>query len=96
MFNPLDLLSNILFVPIAIAVLILKGIALWKAAKQEQKGWFIALMIFQTLGILELVYLFIYQKDLTPQYRSWFKPKTGTSKDQMIKDIEPEKIDHSK
>lgn len=93
MFNPLDLLSNILFVPITLAVLILKGIALWKAAKQDQKGWFIALMVFQTLGILELVYLFIYQKDVTPTYRNWFKPKARINKDQVVKDIEPEKID---
>jgi len=34
-----------------------KGIALWRAGRNNQLGWFIALMILNTLGILEIVYL---------------------------------------
>lgn len=40
----------------AIAIL-LKGYALWHAAKRNDKWWFIALLIINTLGILELVYI---------------------------------------
>jgi hypothetical protein len=40
-----------------------KGVALWKAARNSQKGWYIALLILQTLGILEILYIFKFQKD---------------------------------
>ncbi len=39
-----------------------KGWALWKAAKNTQKKWFVALLIFNTLAILEILYIFIFSK----------------------------------
>ena len=36
-----------------------KGIALWKAARLSQKYWFIALLIINTLAILEIIYIFV-------------------------------------
>jgi len=41
-----------------ISIFILKGLALWKSAEREQKAWFIVLLVINTFGILELVYLF--------------------------------------
>jgi hypothetical protein len=35
-----------------------KGYALWLAAKRSQKGWFIVLLILNTVGILEIFYIF--------------------------------------
>ena len=35
-----------------------KGYAMWTAAKNNDKGWFVALLIVNTLGILEIVYIF--------------------------------------
>lgn len=35
-----------------------KGVALWKAARLYHKKWFIALLILNTLAILEIVYIF--------------------------------------
>ena len=35
-----------------------KSYALWHAARRDDKGWFIALLIVNTLGILELIYLY--------------------------------------
>jgi hypothetical protein len=35
-----------------------KGIALWKAARLSQKIWFIALLVVNTIGILEIIYIF--------------------------------------
>lgn len=55
-------LSQIAFFLIFLWSLIWKGIALWKAAKSNQKNWFISLLVLNTLGILELVYLFYYAK----------------------------------
>lgn len=39
-----------------------KGIALWKAAQDNQKIWFIAILIINTLAILEIIYIFIFSK----------------------------------
>jgi methionyl-tRNA synthetase len=39
-----------------------KGIALWKASKNNQLGWFICLLVINTVGILEITYLFFFQK----------------------------------
>ena len=39
-----------------------KGKALWRAAHLEQKRWFVALLILNTFGILEILYLFIFSK----------------------------------
>ncbi|MBX4200129.1 DUF5652 family protein [Candidatus Parcubacteria bacterium] len=36
-----------------------KGVALWKAAGLRQKYWFMALLIVNTLGILEIFYIFV-------------------------------------
>jgi len=43
---------------LAIASLVLKGYALWESAGRKEKGWFIALLLLNTMGILELYYLY--------------------------------------
>jgi len=35
-----------------------KGVALWKSAQAKQVGWFIALLVINTLGLLEIIYIF--------------------------------------
>ena len=42
--------------------LIWKGFALWQAARRQEKWWFIPILILNTLGILEILYLFIFIK----------------------------------
>lgn len=48
-----------------------KGLALWHAAKNGERGWFLALLIVNTIGILEIIYLFgvrkLTTKNLIPQ-----------------------------
>ena len=39
-----------------------KGWALWIAARNVHKRWFIALLIINTLGILEIIYIFAVGK----------------------------------
>jgi len=39
-----------------------KGVALWKAARLSHKKWFIALLLLNTLGILEIFYVFFIAK----------------------------------
>jgi methionyl-tRNA synthetase len=57
--------GSVFFLIVAIWFLftiVLKGYALWHAAKLGQIWWFVALLIFNTLGILELVYIVFFLK----------------------------------
>lgn len=51
-----------LFLVLLVWALIWKGFALWRAAHNHQMQWFIVLLILNTFGILEIVYLFYFQK----------------------------------
>ncbi|HEX5774735.1 MAG TPA: DUF5652 family protein [Candidatus Paceibacterota bacterium] len=63
-------LFGLVVLPLAIALAVwtiaIKGYALWHAARNAHKVWFVALLVVNTLGILELVYLiwFRTKKDL--------------------------------
>lgn len=39
-----------------------KGLALWHSSQRKQGWWFIILLIVNTIGILEIVYLFAIAK----------------------------------
>ena len=52
----------ILFYLISLWALIWKGLALWRASKQAQRNWFIVLLVLNTIGILEIIYLFRFSK----------------------------------
>jgi len=65
MFNPLlfPLLSGWLlavFIVVTIWDLIWRGVALWKAAGNKSKGWFVCLLIFNTAGILPIIYILFF------------------------------------
>jgi len=38
-----------------------KGFSLWKSARNNQRYWFIALLILNTLGIAPIIYLAFFQ-----------------------------------
>ena len=42
--------------------IIWKGIALWHSARNKQLIWYIVLLIVNTLGILEIIYLSFFRK----------------------------------
>lgn len=42
--------------------LVWQALALWRAAKNDQRNWFVALLIIQTAGILDIIYLFHFAK----------------------------------
>lgn len=42
--------------------LVWKGMALWKSARQKQKNWFIVILVVNTVGILEIIYLCCFAK----------------------------------
>jgi hypothetical protein len=42
--------------------LIWKGMALWKSAREGSKVWFVVLLIVNTVGILDILYLYVFSK----------------------------------
>ncbi len=53
---------NPIFLLIILWTLPWKGVALWKAAQRKDKWWFIALLIVNTVAILEILYIYIWSK----------------------------------
>lgn len=39
-----------------------KGLALWHSARLKEPWWFVAMLVLNTAGILEIVYLFGFAK----------------------------------
>jgi hypothetical protein len=52
----------VLFILLIIRDIIRKGIALWKAGRNKQLPRFICILIFNTVGILPIIYIAFFQK----------------------------------
>jgi len=50
-------------IPLMIWSLVWKGWALWRAARNGAQVWFIALLILNTVGILDILYIFVFGKE---------------------------------
>jgi len=59
-------LTELALIPIIILLaawsLVWKGIALWKAARNGCKVWYVIFLLINTLGILEILYIFVFSK----------------------------------
>jgi len=52
-----------LVVPLAVVwTMAWKGIALWRAGRNGHLVWFIVMFIINTLGILEIIYIFAFSR----------------------------------
>ena len=64
-FNNLNILfSNYWFIILITWSVIWKLVALWKCGRNNQLVWFIVLAIVNTLGILEIIYLLFFRKNM--------------------------------
>jgi len=61
-YNEFFVKNSWIFFIIIIWTLFWKGYSLWIASKNDQKKWFVALLIFNTIGILEIIYIFYFAK----------------------------------
>jgi len=52
----------VIFLIVGIWTLIWKGMALWKSSKKNQLVWFILLLLINTVGILEILYIYIFSE----------------------------------
>jgi len=46
--------------------LVWKGLALWKSARLGKNVWFVVLLLVNTFGILEILYLYVFSKKHPP------------------------------
>ena len=51
-----------LFAIILVWIVIWKLLALWKSARNNHITWFILLAIINTVGILEILYIYVFSK----------------------------------
>ena len=65
--GPLVALIVVVIVVLAIRDGVWKLIAMWKSARHGQLAWFICLAIFNTVGVLPILYILAFQKNQTAQ-----------------------------
>lgn len=63
----IDALMSVIGVTTLLVVLIIwslfwKGMSMWKAAKRGSKPWFIILLLVNTVGILDIIYIYLIDK----------------------------------
>ncbi|OGI79120.1 hypothetical protein A3F19_02890 [Candidatus Nomurabacteria bacterium RIFCSPHIGHO2_12_FULL_37_29] len=75
MYNPFftHAFVNIFLVIIALWTIPWKIYAIWTAVKNDQKKWFVALLLLNTLSILEIYYIFHIAKKKWSEVKTDFK-----------------------
>jgi len=57
-FNP----NNPLLYILLVWSVVWKGLALWRSARNKQLPWFVVLLVVNTVGILEIIYLVFFNR----------------------------------
>lgn len=79
-------LSTQLGVPLILLVVIIiwevvwKLAAMWEAAKNKSLGWFIVLAVVNSVGILPILYIFLFSKVSKEIHKGTRKKKTSKRK----------------
>lgn len=55
-----------LFILLIVWSIVWKALALWKSARAGSKVWFVVFLFVNTVGILEMIYLFALSKPAVP------------------------------
>lgn len=61
-FIPWQIAASILLI-LVVWSFIWKGLALWKAGRRGDKLWFVILFLVNTVGILEILYIYVFSKN---------------------------------
>lgn len=48
--------------PLIIWTAVWKGVSMWHAARKNSVAWFIVLLVFNTVGILDILYIYVFSK----------------------------------
>ena len=57
------MLNNSILMLVGVAwSLVWKGVALWRSARRNDLWWFVAVLVINTLGILEIIYIVFFSE----------------------------------
>lgn len=60
-FMPVFMRENMgLILALVVLEVVLKGFALWRAARRNEQYWFVALLVLNTAGLLPALYLLFF------------------------------------
>ena len=61
--------AEIIFPIVSLWTVVWKGLSMWKAGKKDSRVWFVLLLIFNSVGLLDILYIFVLSKiDFTKQF----------------------------
>mgnify|MGYP007023481688 CR=1 FL=1 len=94
MFSPFALGGfSLLFVVLTLWSIFWKAWALWIAARRGEKVWFGVMLVVNTVGILEILYIYVFSKDKTPEIMKSIMvdvPKVEETKPEVKAEEKPE------
>lgn len=61
LFNDFPIWMIVVLIALSLFDIVMKLVALWRSARNNHLVWFIFLAIFNTIGILPIVYLVLYK-----------------------------------
>ena len=61
-WGPMAGLGSIIMIALVVWSLYWKGMSMWTAARKGDRNWFIALLVLNTLGILDILYIYVFSK----------------------------------
>ncbi len=71
----MNLGESLIFIIIGLWTVAWKGYALWLSARSGQKKWFLVILILNTIGILEIYYIFKVQNKKISDIKRVLKTK---------------------
>ncbi len=79
-------------IPLLIWAIFWKGCALWIASKNDHKKWFIALLLLNTFGLLDIFYIFHIAKKNLSDIKGLFCKKHCVKKESNDEVVEVEVV----
>jgi len=74
------MIKNLAIAVVMVWSLLWKCYSVWTAVKKGDKKWFVALVLFNTLGILDMIYVFYVAKKKWPEVKGTFMRVMSTGK----------------
>jgi len=73
----------ILIFILAVWSIVWKGFALWISAREDKKFWFVPLLVLNTAGILEIIYIFFFSVSGKKYIDGWKKHRAHKKADKI-------------
>jgi uncharacterized membrane protein YagU involved in acid resistance len=65
---PFASMGTVFMIVLVVWSAVWKGLALWNAARDGSKPWFVVLFLLNTLGILEILYIYVFRDKKQPAH----------------------------